>query len=201
MRALVPPLLLLALSGLPAAEAPGTRFAARNPHPMHLITVSGALPASLHPQFTAFYAPAAQADERCGYRDSGGRFEPFATDEMPEMTRVDSRYRAVIVADLYLPGPCRWHLDAIGYHLTDVTGELAQGIVAYAESAAEPPAVGGRSAGRTTPRLEIWCARDQARDRPGEWRCGPVARAIALDATLEAIELDFHARDSFSTHY
>jgi hypothetical protein len=195
------PLLLLALSAHPAAEVPGTRFAVRNPHPTHLISVRGTLPASLHPQLTAFYAPAmqaddVQADERCGYRDSSGRFEPFAVDEMPEMTREDSRFRAVVVADLYLPGPCRWHLDAIGYHLMGATGELAEGIVAYAGSAVPPSTAGAPSGSRATRRLEISCVREAAKEGEAGWSCDPVARPIALDATLGAIELDFHALDA-----
>lgn len=146
--------LLLGISGYPvvAFHAAGGAeedvkpgqidYPLRNEHPVRVLTLTGTLPATLRIRFlvnyTAIVPPTSvppEAINHCAFRDVANILRPFDITEPLHITRDGAHFRATVVADKYLPGPCQWHFNLVGFTVPNGVGPLAEGWFARAYEA------------------------------------------------------------------
>jgi hypothetical protein len=107
-----------------------------NPHPTHVLQISGALPETLHIRFVVRYNAVADADgaltsgKYCGYKWGLQLHPEFSVTDSLDIVRAENRFHASVIVDKYLPGRCAWHLEAIEYTVLNGAGDLTRDAVA-----------------------------------------------------------------------
>jgi hypothetical protein len=140
-----------------------------NPHPTHQLTLSGTLPASQPiDDVEALYVTDALADDASAEHCRRPSQYPDKLPPSPlqhrvvlSLNRSAESYRVSTFVDQYLPGRCRWHLQAIRYRL-HVPGFPEPMPIQHAISVVDPDrfaklAEYARAQPDHGARMELWC--------------------------------------------
>lgn len=198
-----------------------------NPRAMHKVRLLGAMPATLRVHFLLSYAVDSASEgpsrppDHCSFVDQSGQLRPLSVQEPLIATRASNRYTALLFLDRKLPGPCGWHLAAVGFTVTNGVGVLAEQWFGQVYDAHfDAPHLGDEYEGS----LDEWCKRNPFPpdpNRPEECsdlstirrllsaptnltgtpngNVQPEPQTVWIFSSTRSIEVNFHDLDALNT--
>lgn len=89
-----------------------------NPHPTHVVRITGRIPPTLQVQLSAGYGPGNGKDE-CNIHSwlqlaDRSSWEKYGRSQVLALKRSGEHFETSFVVDKYLPGDCQWQFDGVG---------------------------------------------------------------------------------------